>query len=463
MGRLFILAFGAATILAGALARPALAADGMDPQRDMIRSEIEAYMKEQKHDFQVYWKEGLNLKSRDGDFKMKIGGRIQLDAWFYADNDDRDTFNENGGGFYAGTEFRRVRIFFEGDVYKYVQFKAQFDFAPIKEDDFSCLQGECEGTFLSDAFQLKDVWIGFHNLDECWGCWFPDIQIGHFKEYFCLEELTSSKTITFMERAMPCEAFAPSRNIGIGLHHTLYGDRFYYGLGWWANTDSFGARVPRFRDEPQHFTGRMVFMPWAPCDCDTRFWTLGGSVSYQFDNPGSFRYRTRPEIHLANRVADVRVDADTALVWGVESAFVFDRFKVQGEYLSASPDARTGDSPTFSGYYVSASYLLGGKGFAYKRSSQSFDKIKPCNDFDCTECGHLGALELAVRYSSIDLTDAGYVGGEANDITVGLNWYLNPNTRIMLNYVYSDVTDLRGREGLDGTISAFGVRFQVFW
>jgi phosphate-selective porin OprO/OprP len=66
---------------------------------------------------------------------------------------------------------------------------------------------------------------------------------------------------------------------------------------------------------------------------------------------------------------------------------------------------------------------------------------------------------LAARYSTVDLNDADVEGGEQYDITGGLNWYLNPNTRIMLNYVYAD---LEGRANVkDDDINVFQARFQV--
>ena len=71
----------------------------------------------------------------------------------------------------------------------------------------------------------------------------------------------------------------------------------------------------------------------------------------------------------------------------------------------------------------------------------------------------LGAWQLALRYSSIDLNDAGVTGGEENNITVGLNWHLNNNTRVMCNYVN---TDIEGGAGQDfGNLEVFQARFQI--
>ena len=67
--------------------------------------------------------------------------------------------------------------------------------------------------------------------------------------------------------------------------------------------------------------------------------------------------------------------------------------------------------------------------------------------------GTWGAFELAARYSDTDLnwnaggsglaTPAGGIrGGEQKIATVGLNWYLNPDIRLMFDYQHVDVTRL---------------------
>ena len=64
--------------------------------------------------------------------------------------------------------------------------------------------------------------------------------------------------------------------------------------------------------------------------------------------------------------------------------------------------------------------------------------------------------KLAARYSQADLNDSGITGGELRNTTMGLNWYLNPNVRLMANWVHA----YRKTVG-DGDL--FGMRFQVFF
>ena len=72
-----------------------------------------------------------------------------------------------------------------------------------------------------------------------------------------------------------------------------------------------------------------------------------------------------------------------------------------------------------------------------------------------------GALQLAVRYSELDLNDsgAGIAGGEQKSLTLGLNWELNPMSRIMYNFVHAKFSDGTGADS--GKLISNLVRFQV--
>jgi phosphate-selective porin len=49
--------------------------------------------------------------------------------------------------------------------------------------------------------------------------------------------------------------------------------------------------------------------------------------------------------------------------------------------------------------------------------------------------------------------------GNIRDITLGLNWYLFSNFRMMANYIYSDVENTAG--GFDGKANIFQMRAQL--
>ncbi|MDR6306728.1 phosphate-selective porin [Nitrobacter vulgaris] len=53
--------------------------------------------------------------------------------------------------------------------------------------------------------------------------------------------------------------------------------------------------------------------------------------------------------------------------------------------------------------------------------------------------GGIGAWEIAARYSYMDLNDNLVFGGKQNNVTVGLNWYLNDNMRVMFNWIHGTI------------------------
>ena len=51
------------------------------------------------------------------------------------------------------------------------------------------------------------------------------------------------------------------------------------------------------------------------------------------------------------------------------------------------------------------------------------------------ECGY-GAWQVGIRYNYLNLNDKGIDGGVLDDITLGLNWFINPNMKFQWNYTY---------------------------
>jgi phosphate-selective porin OprO/OprP len=359
-------------------------------------------------DFRVYWKEGLNFDSQDGNFQLKIGGRLQTD-WLWSSEDNQ--IKQDVGEQEDGVEIRRARLFFSGLIYGNVEYKLQFDFAggeAALKDAYLCLTD----------FPLGELWMG------------------HFKEPFSLDELTSSKYITFLERALP-NIFAPSRNTGFMLHNVASDERMTTAIGVFRDTDDFGENID---DGGYNVTGRVTVLPIYE-DKGANLLHLGAAYSYR--NPDdTIRYRQRPEAHLTDRFVDTGTFAgDQVDLVGIEAAWVNGPLSLQGEYMMTDAERLGGGSDVdFDGYYVQASYFLTGEHRSYKTSEGAFSRTKPKKNYSAA--GGPGAWEAKARYSELDLSDSDVTGGELSNVTAGLNWYLNPNTKIMWDYVHADKDDV---------------------
>jgi phosphate-selective porin OprO/OprP len=203
-----------------------------------------------------------------------------------------------------------------------------------------------------------------------------------------------------------------------------------------------------FRDTPDdgdiqddggyNVTGRLTWLPRYE-DGGALLVHLGAAYSRRNPNDDTVSFSSRPEAHLADEFVDTgSFRSDNADLLGLEAACVSGPLSIQGEYVFA--DADVASSANFRGYYAQASYFLTGEHRRYKPSEGAFSRVKPKEKFRYG--GGPGAWEVALRYSGLDLDDSTLTGDKLHDITAGLNWYLNPNTRVMWNYVHADKDDV---------------------
>ena len=107
--------------------------------------------------------------------------------------------------------------------------------------------------------------------------------------------------------------------------------------------------------------------------------------------------------------------------------------------------------PDFAGYYLQGSWIFTGESRRYNAATGSFQNPRPMVPF--SSGGGFGAWELAARYSRMDLdfmegsrqpprVPAAVRGGDQSVMTLGVNWYPNPNIKVMMNYLLIDVDRL---------------------
>ncbi len=363
-----------------------------------------------KPEWEAGWRNGFYVNKSDNSVRLKFGGRLEND--FAVINESR-SFADEFGGVGTGTEFRRARIYFEGGLYEHLLFKAEYDFA----------EGEVA---------LKDGWAGLQAIP-----YIERIRIGHMKEPFSIEQMTSDRYNTFMERALP-DAFVPGRNTGVMVDRTFLGERIYFGGGAFANTNDQGFAFENGAN--YNVTARLTGLPIF-AEKGARVLHVGLNYSHLFRGEGPLGFSQRPESHLAPRFVNTGSipDVSGADIVGGELAGVFGPVNFQAEvitsFLNRRPEAMS--NPTFWGGYGQVSWFLTGETRDYNAQSAAFSRTAPKHPFSIAD-GTWGAFELAVRYSHIDLDDKGIRGGIGNDITAALNWYLYSNMRLMFNYVQAN-------------------------
>jgi phosphate-selective porin OprO/OprP len=259
-----------------------------------------------------------------------------------------------------------------------------------------------------------------------------------------------------MERAIPAD-LANERNNGILLMNDFFDNRLSIQTGVFRNADGFGNDKEAAKD--MAWTSRITTLAINDIEKE-RLLHFGFSYSYRKPDRKEYKISVRPKSHLANKyISTGNIEGvETVNIINFEAAFTSGPFTFQGEYLGSSvkqdlPDFS--ETYKFNNYYGQISYFLTGEHRPYKNSYATFGRLKPKKIF---MNGGSGAWEMALRYTHTDLNSGSINGGEQGDITFGTNWYLNSATRIMFNYVW---TDINKKDVGSGNLNILELRFQI--
>ena len=363
---------------------------------------------------------GMNMNAQDKTenkpFKptVKVNGRIQYDFEFVTDYDknttDKDWLN--------GNEFRRVHFSAAGKVAKNVKYKVETSFA-------------------HGSIGFRDLYIKY-NAGKL-----GSFAVGSMAEATGLNMMTSSKYITFFERST-LTAFQDFR-WGSGIHYSNFG-LFGGKVGLQMSiTNPNGSAGGGFKDASLEDGMSFVARATTTLMNDKEAHKVV-HLGVNYDSRAGKQIKFRPENHMGSKY-DTNFASDNRTDLGFEFGSTFGPLSLQAEYKmnNSTVDA---DNKTYkiNSYYAFASYFITGEHRPYKHGA--FGRVKPKNDIDN---GGMGALEVALRYSSVDNSD--YLSSfsvnnydKVNNLTFGLNWYLNAHSRIMYNYVTSDYNGLNGEK-----------------
>ena len=349
----------------------------------------------------------LKITSANGENTFQIGGRVMADTTFGLG--DVNFGSEAGNPI---TEFRRARLFAGGTFQKYWKYKLQYDFA-----------GQ-SGT-AANTSGIRDAYIAYTGFKPM------TITLGHQNMPLSLEQLTSSKYITFIERSQFVNGIVG--DVGGERQYALtakgyFSDMFTAAAGIYAGSANEDAT-----DSRTGVNGRVTF---SPIHEKTKMVHLGFGFDITRDQGGGINIDAESEIHpgrdiLENDSADHR-DSTT---WLVEAAGIYGPFAIQAEYASNEvSDSISGVRDLDSdAWYIYGSYYLTGESRNYKWKKGSYSQTKVKNPL---HKGGIGAWEVAARFTNGDFENAGSLtSDEADVLTLGLNWYPSNNIRFSANYV----------------------------
>jgi phosphate-selective porin OprO/OprP len=404
-----------------------------------------------------------SFASSDGRFTANVRTIVMFDAgkYFQKDNLPAQVTNRDLND---GTNFRRARFGIDGRLFK------DFDYALIYE--FGGSGGE-------DTGHIQEAWVQYTG----WKPW--RLKVGAFEPNIGLSAAVSTSQMIMMERPAPAEV---ARNVAAGDSRSaiqLTGNGLW-GEGdsgvatrWLASAALTGNTVGTLNSAASGFTaqptdeqtgiiGRFALAPFSSTDWQAHFAVNGQYVTQPNDSGAAanprypIQLRDRPELRLdGTRLVDTgAIDAKTASVYGGEFGFTAHQFMLESEYFEYKIERRnttaaTPSDPHFHGWYVQGAWVLTGENRPYNPAEGRFDAPRMNYNFN-PAAGAWGAFELAARYSDLDLNyhdcGAGHAipaspaacfdairGGEQKISSVGLNWYMNPDIRIMLDYQHVDV------------------------
>ncbi|HTG45345.1 MAG TPA: porin [Verrucomicrobiae bacterium] len=372
---------------------------------------------------------GFQILSADTNFVLKVRGYVQADSrWFINDHTAvNDTFL-----------LRRVRPIFEGTVFEKFDYRLMLDFGS------GVTASAANNAYIQDAYVNARLFPEFQ------------IQAGKFKEPVGLERLQSGANLLFVERAYPSQLL-PNRDVGVQIQGDLLGGTLNYAAGVFNGVADGGSGDFETADDDKDIAGRIFFQPFKNSEIEALQGLGFGIAGTYGDHAGSLRSFTSPGqqtfFSYYSGAGTNAVTVSDGKEWRLspQAYYYWRSLGVLAEYAVSSPEVRRSGGGIGSttahlqhtAWQVALSYFLTGEENSYKA-------VTPRRPLTLGGEGW-GAWEIAARVSQLKLDDKTFPtfadsrtsAREALSYTFGLNWHLNRNVKVNLNYEH---TDFKGGE-----------------
>ena len=385
-------------------------------QEQTVQKAGETAQKAKETPILVAGQDGFALKSADGNFVLRLRGYAQADARFYLDDSAK-----NGTDTFL---MRRVRPILEGTVYRDFDFRIMPDFG----------NGAASTTILQDAYGEWHYWP-----------WLK-VRAGKYKVPVGLEWLQEDRWTSFPERGLPT-GLVPQRDVGVQLSGDLFGGAVTYAAGVFNGVVDGGIADLDTYDSKDG-AARIFLQPFKNTDIDLLRGLgvgAGGSIGNQQFTGSSTNlasYKTTGQNTFFTFGKGVAPDG--LEIRGAPQAYYYwGPVGLLGEYVYAEQELRNGtllDRVRNTAWQVEASFVLTGENATY-------NGVTPRHPFDPKK-GGWGAFEIVGRYGDLHFDPSAFSTAttalrfadptksaqEAREWGVGVNWYLNKNVKLVLNY-----------------------------
>jgi phosphate-selective porin OprO/OprP len=273
-------------------------------------------------------------------------------------------------------------------------------------------------------------WIDWALATDVYGA---TLKVGKAKELFSHDRQLLLVDQPFMERPMAISALLPSRNTGITLQNTAFGERMSWAVG--SYFDMLGDRDKPFEDI-KTYTTRITALPYVG-ENEKQLLHVGLGYRYADTDSGVLRFSTGPETIFSPDFVDTGEFAASNASWtGLELGYKHGPIWMISEYIRTDVNANNYNDPTFDGFHVSGTWALTGEERSYMRRQGLFGKLTP---LESVRTGGIGAWELVARYSEVDLSDGLIEGGDMSRVSVGVNWWPTRDFKGTIQYGWIDL------------------------
>jgi phosphate-selective porin OprO/OprP len=434
------------------------------------------------------WNNGLEVQSKNKEFKIHVGGRTQFDTSFFQDDDHLEASSAAGGigPLQDSMQFRRARLRVDGTLYEQISFAAEYEFL----NQISVVNGSnTAATVATGVPAATDLWVDFTQLPL-----FDSIRVGNQKDPLGFEHIQSSRFLDFIERSFNQDLFYGPFNNGFspGIVGTKYfwDKRASFAGGAFAANMNAGTNIYGYGIGNDYmYVTRATLLPIY--DAEGRYLVhLGASYEYRNSDDGHVRVRTRGNVRNGPPGPLNSVYADTTFLqasnqdllnlefatvmgpWSLHSEYCFSNIYDARQIFGVPAPVNRGDVFVHGGY-VALMYFLTGEHRNYSLERQSFDRQSPyTNSFRLIgNNGRIiqgwGAWQVGVRFDHADLDNSGINGGTLNGCTLGLNWFMNPNMKLQWNWDWTHRGEVTGFAGgavttvAPGDVFGFGTRLAI--